>query len=870
MQSDTTTKLTWTTLLKLLPVLLFIAVISAGGCATLGIGDDDRDTMAAADTAAADSTENGAPKPYEEVITEEAITDEGLFTIHKVGKKWYFEIPDSLLGREMMVANRLAKAPIDNQPEDRTPPVTSMLGYAGDLINKTLIRFERGPDHTLFIRGLSYSVFPDSTSPMYRSVMRSSTQPIIKALDIKAIGPDSTSVVVNMTEALTEEKPLFAFGIGMAEPMQLSKLNADRTYVKEIKSFPINTEIRVVRTYDRFFDEAALGAPQMDPAQGVVPSAEVSTMVINSSIILLPKVPMEPRYYDNRVGFFATGYTEFDPPEAYGAENRFMVTRWKLRPREEDMDDYLHGELVEPKEPIVYYIDPATPEKWVPYIMQGVNDWQKAFRAAGFKNAIMAKKAPAAEEDSTWSLWDARYSAIVYKPSSIANASGPHLNDPRSGQILESHINWYHSVTKLLRNWYLVQASPSDTAARHARFSEELMGQLIRFVVSHEVGHTMGLRHNMGASYATPVEKLRDKAWLKKNGHTASIMDYARFNYVAQPQDSIGQAGLFPRINDYDLWTINWGYRLFPKKSDKQLEKYLSQWVTEKVKNPRLRFISGEYGLADPRAQTEDLGNNAMKASAYGIKNLKYIIPKLSGWVVEQGEDYEQLQNTYLAVVSQYLRYVGHVIKNIGGLYYNPEVAGQPGDVYEMVPEVIQRNAMAFVSEYALQKPEWLFNKDILNNTVNPSAKINSQIASYLMDKLLNNERLLRLISMADRKGADSVYTVLEYMKQFRDALWSNLETGDPINGYRRTLQNFYIKKMGAFTVPLQSEAEKFFESALTPGADVSNTDIPSIARYVLRSLKDDVTAAIAQTNDKMTRIHLKNIKYKIEKILEE
>lgn len=845
-------------LIKLLPLVLGLIL---GGCATDGcIAQQEESERSSTKKVESDQSS------YDEVITEDAITKEGLLDVHKVGDSWYFEIPDTLLGRDLLVVNRLSKAPIDNQPDDRGT-MSSMIGYAGDRINKTLIRLEKGPDKKLFIRAISYSVIPDSSSSMYQSVLNSNTQPIINSLDIEAIGEDS-SVVVEMTDLLTTDDPLFSFGSDAKNQMNLTRLKKDRSYINSIESYAENTEIKTVRTYERKHpNKEAIGVPRKAPSQGVPPSADISTLEINSSIVLLPEEPMEPRFHDERVGYFATGYKDYDS-NPQGVDETYMITRWNLKPKEEDEEKYKRGELVEPEKPIVFYIDPATPEKWIPYLKKGVSDWQEAFEKAGFKNAIMAKEAP--EDDSTWSLMDARYSAIVYKASSISNASGPHINDPRSGEILESHINWYHNVMELARNWYLVQASPSDPDARNKIFSEELMGKLIRFVVAHEVGHTLGLRHNMGASNATPVEKLRDKEWLKENGHTPSIMDYARFNYVAQPEDSVGREGLFPRINDYDFWAIEWGYKRFPDKTKEEQKEILAKLTTEKVSDPRLRFVSGEERRADPRAQTEDLGDNSMEASAYGIENLKYIVPKLSEWVTAEGDDYETLKQVYQEVVNQYLKYMLHVIENIGGVYHTPKLEGQPGEVYEIAPKEHQKQAMNFVAEHALQKPEWLYNKSILNKVWSPENEITPKISNYMMDQLYNSKRLSRLNNSANRFGEEKAYTLPEYMEDIQQALWSELREGEPISGYRRNLQNSYINKVGELTMSFQSSADGLLGEVMGSSGNFSKTDVPSIARYLLRSLKKQVSSAISKTDDRMTRMHLENAEHKINRILEQ
>lgn len=840
--------------MKKVSVVLLMMIATCGAASAQAKKSLPADTVktVAKDTSA---KKRNLPKAVKEVITKDAITKKGLFTVHLVDDRWFFEIADSLIGRDILIVNRIAKSAVDNHPDDRANNA-GMMGYAGDIINQNVIRLEKGPNYKIFFRSVSYSVNPkDSTKPMYQSVLNSNLQPIVGVLDIKALGKDSTSVIVDITDLLKKEDRLFTFGYNMKKELDISRYIEDRSYVLGVRSFPTNTEIRTVRTWERqIVNQEAIGVPKLGPPAIPTESYAVTTLELNSSIILLPNEPMRPRYYDGRVGFFATGYTDFDT-DPQGVKNTYMVTRWRLEPKEEDLEKFKRGELVEPKKPIVYYIDPATPKQWVKYLIQGVNDWQKAFEKAGFKNAIIGKVAPTPEEDSTWSLEDARNSAIVYKPSAIPNASGPNVHDPRSGEILESHINWYHNVMKLSRNWYLVQAAPNDTAARHATFSEELMGQLIRFVSSHEVGHTLGLAHNMGASNATPVEKLRDKAWVEQHGHTASIMDYARFNYVAQPEDRIGTAGIFPRINDYDAWAIEWGYRPVADKTEEEEKAFLRNLVTERTKNPRLRFISGEEGLSDPRAQTEDLGDNAMKASTYGIKNLQFVLPRLEGWVETKGESYQSLRELYNEVITQYQRYMMHVLANIGGVYTDRKVSGQAGDAYQVTPKALQKEAFAFISNNALQKPEWLLNKNILDKIVSPEQEFTTKLGGFMLDQLFNSRRLSRLMTSTDRTSGAS-YRVEEYMEDIQQALWSELSTGAAINPYRRTLQNLYIAKVREFVSPINNP----FEGLITlesSGPDLTKTDIPAISKALFRSLKAQLGAAIPKTSDKLSRMHL-------------
>lgn len=602
------------------------------------------------------------PKAYREVITSKAISAKGLFTIHKVEDKWYFEIGDTVLGRDMLVVNRLSKAGAGMR--------NVFFGYAGDQIGNNVIRFEKGPSNKIFLKKISFDeISKDTSQAMYKAVLNSNIQPIVAAFDISAFSKDSTGSVIEFTNYINSDNDILNFTPNIKSAFQVGSLQSDKSYTVSVKTYPLNVEIKTVKTYTKGSGPSLTGG---SPFSSLSSSGQVLTMEINSSMVLLPKTPMQSRYFDNRIGYYTRSYTDFDA-NPQGVKQIEMVTRWRLEPKEEDIEKYKRGELVEPKKPIIYYIDPATPGKWVPYLIQGVNDWQSAFEKAGFKNAIQAKMAPKNMEDSTWSLEDARYSAIVYKPSNVENASGPNVHDPRSGEILESHINWYHNVMNLLRNWYFTQTAAVDPRARNIKFDDELMGQLIRFVSSHEVGHTLGLRHNFGSSSTVPVEKLRDKSWVEANGHTPSIMDYSRFNYVAQPEDNISPTGLYSRIGEYDKWAIEWGYKWLPQaKSADEEVPILNKLTIDRLKNKRLWFGT-ESNADDPHSQSEDLGDNAMKAGFYGIKNLQRIVPNLISWTKTENEDYKNLSERYNSVVDQFGRYMGHVTKNVGGIYEIPK-----------------------------------------------------------------------------------------------------------------------------------------------------------------------------------------------------
>ncbi|MEG3048011.1 MAG: zinc-dependent metalloprotease, partial [Mucinivorans sp.] len=622
----------------------------------------------------------------------------GLLTVVEQEGKYFFLMPKSLLGRDLLVVNRISKAPAGLR--------SGFTGYAGDQIAEIMIRFAKSPDgETVFLENISTRELPrDTTGAMYQNVMRSNMQPIDYAFEIKGKNKAADTLLIDVTDFFGGDNELSGFDEWVKGSLEINSFQKDKSYIIGAKSFPNNTDVQSVKTYS-FRPSGTLWNGKPYPAQAV-------TFQLNTSIIALPEVPMQPRYADDRVGYFSESYVDFDS-DPQGVKAKSMITRWRLEPKPEDVEKYKAGQLVEPIEQIIYYIDPTTPAKWVPYLIAGVNDWEPVFRKAGFKNAIKAMVAPTVEQDSTWSLDDARHSAIVYKPSTIPNASGPHVHDPRTGQILESHVNWYHNVMSLVRNWYMLQAGPNDKRAQKLEFPEELMGDLIRFVSSHEIGHTLGLRHNFGATSCTPVDSLRSRNYLLKNGHTPSIMDYSRFNYAVQPEDGIEPQLQYPRIQDYDNWAIEWGYRRFPdlKTADSEKAK-LNEWIIEANKNPRLWF-GHEMNPDDPRSQSEDLGDNQMKANALGIKNLQRVIKGLPEWAKENNEGFDKLEELYGEVFGQYMRYVGHVAKWVGGIYQNPRTVEQGTDVYSYVEKEKQVEAMNWLVKYWLTTPQWLLDNDI-------------------------------------------------------------------------------------------------------------------------------------------------------------
>jgi len=796
------------------------------------------------------------PKPFNDVITKKAVSQKGVFTVHFQDEKYFFEIPDSLLGRELLAVTRFSKV------------AGGARKYGGEEVNEQSLLFEKGPGQRIFMRVVTLISKADSTQTIAKAVKASYLDPIVAAFDIKAYGKDSTSSVIDITDFFKGDNQAVSLTSSEKRSFNLSAIASDRSYIESIKTYPINIEVKTVKTYSA--SAATPGSP-MGGGSSAIPAAMNAgavTFELNTSIRLLPKVPMNTRLFDSRVGYFADNFVQYSDDQ-HKVENQIFAVRYKLEPKPGDLEKYKNGELVEPVKPIIYYIDPATPKKWVPYLIAGVNDWNAAFEKAGWKNAIQGKEWP---NDSTMSLEDARFSVIRYFASDIENAYGPQVHDPRSGEILESHIGWYHNVMSLVHDWYMIQTAAVDPGARKMKFDDTLMGNLIRFVSSHEVGHTLGLRHNMGSSSKTPVEKLRDKKWVEANGHTASIMDYARFNYVAQPEDNISQSGLFPRIGDYDKWAIKWGYT-YTGVGDDTDKKINNKWIVDELgKNDRLWF-GGEGYNADPRAQTEDLGDNSVLASEYGIKNLKRIIVKLPEWTKEEADRYENLSDVYMQLVTQYNRYMGHVIKNIGGVYETFKSVEQAGDVYTATPLERQKSAMSFLQNQLFATPKWLLDNNILNKISNPVANERLQtIQTNILKSLLDKGRLYRLTTSNTRFGNAS-YSLHDMMEDTRKGLFSELTSHQATDIFRRNLQKTFVSQLGDLinpsSAPISISASAPNARMAGPAVDVENTDVISEAKAQLKKLASSIQANKAAITDPSSLNHFDDLQDRIKHILD-
>ncbi len=786
------------------------------------------------------------PQPYDKVITKDAKSKKGLFTVHQVKDKYYYEIPKSELGKELLWVTQIAKTTVG-------------VGYGGQALGRRVVRWEQN-ENRIFLRNVNYSVVADPSRPIAEAVRAANNETILMAFPVAAWGPNNESAVIEVTRLFNTD----VFEFSARQRLSANALDSSRSYIERISSFPTNIEARSSMTYTRVAPPAGAGGPGGGQAAATGMSPGSATVVLHHSMVKLPENPMMPRLFDERVGYFSVGMLDYGRDEHRAPQRRF-VTRWRLEKKDPN------AAMSEPVKPIIYYIDRATPTKLVEYTKRGVEKWQKAFEAAGFKNAIIAKMQPSAKEDPEFDPEDARYSVIRWLPSTIENASGPHVNDPRTGEILESDIQMYHNIMNLQRSWYFTQVGPLDPRVHRLPMPDDLMGTLVEYVVAHEVGHTLGFQHNMKASSTYPQEKVRDREWVKKMGHTPTLMDYSRFNYVAQPEDNIDVADLVPGIGPYDEWATMWGYKpIAGARTPDDEMKTLDEWARAQDSTPWLRFSTDGSMGSDPGELTEAVGDaDAVRSSTLGLKNLQRVAKLLvPATTTQRGDPYDDLAELYGRMLGQWTLEMNHVAAIVGGFNSQQKHVGQTGLRFDPIAKVRQAEAVKFLNQNALQTPTWAIDREILRR-IEPIGALNRvrNAQNSILNNLLSSARFARLVEQQALDG-NSSYQPAEFLSDVRDGIWSELTSPKVIiDPYRRNLQRAYLDiantKLNAppATVP-QGLPAGFAAMFITSG------DERSFYRAELRAINASAISALARTADRGTRVHLEGVRDQIAKIL--
>ncbi len=792
-----------------------------------------------------------APRPYAQVITARAHTEKGGVTVHRVDDRYFFEVPDSLMGRDFLMVTRVAGVPAG----------AGGFQSAGSSLNERMVRWERAADRIL-IKTQTHEAVAAEGLPIAKSVAQNNYGAILGAFPIAAFGKDSTSYVVDVTDFFATDNPATSgLNANQRRTYGVRRFDPARSYISGMRGFPINIEVRQVQTFDA-------ATPPTDANSGTL------TMETRQSIVLLPKEPMRPRNFDARVGFFTVGRVNYGLDEQKAASQEF-ITRWRLEPK--DPAAYARGELVEPVKPIVYYLDPATPEKWRRYVREGVENWQKVFEKAGFKNAILAKDAPTKAQDPDFDPDDARYSMVRWAASLVRNATGPHTHDPRSGEIINSEITWYHNHMRSYRNWLMMETGAANPAARSLDIPEALMGETMRQVITHEIGHALGLQHNMIASASFPVDSLRSPSFTSKYGVSATIMDYARQNYVAQPGDGLKTNDFIRRVGPFDDFAINWGYRVIAAPSADTEKPTLNRWLTNQSGPFPYRYVAQQLGSGDPRNQTEDLGDDPVKATNYGVMNYKKMIPQLVNWTTKPGEDYDDFQELYEESVGRWAGMMGHVTTVIGGVNVDLKTADMTGAVFSVVPKTKQKAALAFLAENAIATQGWLAPKEIITR-IGPNGTLATRQAGFITS-LLSTTRLGRLAE-SERYDAVNAYPLPEYLSDLKKVVWS-AATPD---ANRRQLQRVYLARLGALINPPAATAGGG-EGGRGGGAggggaparvipfvtapNVSTSDLPALARAQLREIQRDARASATTATAAVEKAHWSDVVDRITEILD-
>jgi hypothetical protein len=792
------------------------------------------------------------PQPYERVITKDAKSKKGVFTVHQVKDKYYYEIPKSEMGKDFLWVSQIQRT-------------TLGVGYGGQALGNRVVRWELGENNRVFLKNVNYSVVADSTLPISQAVRNANNETILMSFPVAAWGKDNDTAVIDVGRLFTTD----IYEFSARQRLNATTMDASRSFIERVSPYPTNIEAEVTQTYTRNPTPAGAGGGGQGPGggnaqqQGMPPGS--ATVVLHHSMVKLPENPMMPRLFDERVGYFSTSQMDYGREEQRATQRTF-ITRWRLEKKDPN------AEMSEPVKPIVYYIDSATPVKYRPYLMRGVEAWQRAFEAAGFKNAIIAKMAPTAKEDPDFSPEDARYAVIRWLPSTTENASGPHIHDPRTGEILDSDIQFYHNVMNLAKSWYFLQVGNLDVRAQKFPLPDALMGRLLEYVAAHEVGHTLGFQHNMKASSMYPQEKVRDAEWVHKMGHTPTLMDYSRFNYVAQPEDKIAVEDLVPDIGPYDKWATMWGYNPIPEaKTADQERPVLDSWARQQDETSWYRFSTDGSAGSDPGELTEAVGDqDAIKSTTLGLMNLKRVSKLLvPATTNDRGANYDDLAEIYGRMLGQWTLEMNHVAAIVGGFNSQQKHVGQTGVRFNLIPAAHQKDAVRFLTENAFQTPMWAIDKDILRR-IEPIGALNRvrNAQNSILNNLLSSARFARLIEQNTLDGAMS-YQAADFLADVRNGVWSELNAPSPaIDAYRRNLQRSYLDIANSKLNATPQAAPQGVPQGLQ-ALFVSSGDEREFYRAELRSLNAQIAKTLPRVTDRPTRMHLEAVRDQIGRILD-
>ena len=786
------------------------------------------------------------PRSYASVITSQAQTRRGMFAVHRVGDRLYFEIPRRELNKDMLIVGRYARA----AAADPNLPGGGFGAYGGDQFMERTMRWERNGNRVV-LRSPQFDITADTALSVYRAVQTSNYAPIIAVLNVEAFGADSAAVV-DVTRLFTTSVPEIAAIRGT--------IDAARSYVERAVAFPDNVEIEATQT--GVPTPTGPGAAQQQGPNA--PPRMAQSVLAHWSLVRLPEVPMVPRRFDERVGFFSIRQVDFGTDEHRSAQRRY-ITRYRL-----ECSERREGNLCYPKKPIVYYVDPATPDRWKPYVRAGIIEWQQAFEEAGFKDGIIPGEVPANDPD--WSPEDIRHTVIRWLPSTTENAVGPHVHDPRTGEILNGSVRMFHNILNLQRSWYFTQASAIDPRARKLPMPDSLMGKLLQFVVAHEIGHTIGLQHDQIGSSTYPADSVRSPTWVARMGHSPSIMDYSRFNYVAQPEDNIPLEHIIPRVGPYDRYAIMWGYKPIPgARTSEQERPTLEQWSRMQDTIPWYRFSAGNefggYGTLNEAVGDAD----PIKSTGLGFRNLQRVVGYIPGAATRPGEDNADLRELYDRTVQQWSTEAGHVATMVGGGTVQYKSGSQPGAVYAPMPAARQAAAVRFLNENVFITPKYLIRPDIASR-IEAGGMINRVNAAQVrvLNMLFDDGRMNRLLEQeALGRERQYVYPLATMLDDVRGGVWSELRDARPVmDPYRRELQMDFLSIIDRKLNPPETPAQVVFfpgQPRPTPLSD----DAKSQLRGELTTLNALIARAVARTTDRASQLHLQGAMHRIEQILD-